>query len=292
MITKNNIRNNKWLFVAPAIIVLASVAIVPLIYAIVISFFKWPKLPINPPTFAGLYNFYKLFKDPTLRISLSVTFKFVGAAILCEIVFGLILALVLNKIHKLRGVIISYLLIPSMLPMVASGVIWLLLFSTYYGPVNHVLSELFSIEPIPWLTSSTWSFVSIVIADVWQWTPFTMIIILSGLVSVPEEIVDAAKVDGASNFQKFFRIILPYISPVLLVAVIIRTVDAFKTFGMPLLMTGGGPGNATKILGLYIYDTGFLHWNFSYAAAISIIYLILIIIIINVYLKVLTIERF
>ena len=259
-------------------------------FCCIYKFFKWPKLPFRPLIFAGLYNFIQLFHDPAFINSLRVSFQFVGVAVFFELIGGFVLALALANIKRFRGILCSYFLVPSMLPMVAVGVIWLLLFSMYYGPINYVLSILFDMKPVPWTASAKWSLWSIIIADVWQWTPFMMIIMLAGLVSIPQDPLEAAIVDGASSLQKLFYVTLPLIRPVILVALIIRTVDAFKVFGLPLVMTGGGPGNTTEVLSLYVYRVGFKFWNLSYAAAISLFFLVIIIAIITAYIRVITAE--
>lgn len=281
----------KWLLLLPAVVVLASVTLGPLGYSIYISFFKWPKLPTHELKFTGVENFIQLFRDSAFLSSLKLTFKFVLTAVTLELLGGFILALALTKIKRFRGIIISYLLIPSMLPGVAVAVAWLLLLSYYYGPINHVLSVFLKVQPVLWLGSPVWSFWSIVFADFWQWTPFMTLLIFSALISLPVEPLEAAKVDGASPFQTLVYIVLPLIRPIVLVAIIIRTIDAFKNFELPLIMTGGGPGNATELLSLRMYRIGFKFWNLSYAAAVSIIFLVIISLIAMFYVRIIKAEE-
>lgn len=275
----------KWLLVIPVVVLLLSVVLGPLIFSLAISFTKWPKIPIDPIVFAGLYNYVKLAVDSVLINAIWVTIKFIAIAVPLEFFLGLILALALLNINRFRGVICSYLLIPTMLAPVAVGVIWLLLFSVYYGPINYVLARLLSIKPILWTASVKWSLPTIVVADVWQWTPFMMVILLAGLVALPRDIYEAASVDGASSWQVFKHITLPLLKPIILAALIIRTVDALKVFDLPIVMTQGGPGASTETLSLYIYRVAFKFWNLSYAAAISFLFLIMVIAIVTAYLR-------
>lgn len=274
----------RWFWVVPALGVLISVAMFPFGYSLAISFGKWPRFPGMPFQWVGGLNYLNALKDPTFLNSLVVTFKYLAWAVSLQLVIGFALALALLNLPKGRKIICSYLLIPSMLAPVVVGIIWLLIFSTHHGPLNVLLSKI-GIEPIDWLGSTRRALSSIIIADVWQWTPFIMIILLSGLISLPITPFEAAKIDGASSRQTFFYITLPLLKPIILVAIILRLIDAVKIFGVVMVMTRGGPGGATKVITYYIYNQAFVYWSLSYAAAITFFIMAIMIAMVLVYFK-------
>ncbi len=275
----------KWSLMIPAGSILLFVALWPLIFSFVMSLFKWPKTPVDPMVFSWVYNYARIAVDPDFLDTFWVIVKFIAMAVPLELVFGFILALAIFNVTRFRGSLCSFLLIPSMLSPVAVGVIWILLFSTYYGPINYILDRLFSIKDVLWLASSKLALPSIVVADVWQWTPFVMIVLLAGLVSLPQELFEAASIDGASYWQALIYVTIPLLKPVILVALIMRTVDALKLFALPFVMTSGGPGASTETLTLYIYKVAFQFWDLSYAAALCLCFFIIAMVIVTACLR-------
>jgi multiple sugar transport system permease protein len=272
-----------WLLVLPAVALLLIVIIFPLIYAAYTSFFSWP--PFGEPFFAGFTNYQKLSFDARFFSSLGITFKLLTITLPVEFTLGLVFALALSKIKRFRGLLLSYLLIPSMLAPIAAGIVWFTLFTTRYGAINYFVEKIFGVEPIPWLSSANWALLSIAIADIWEWTPFVMAIMLAGILSIPQELYEAAETDGASPIQTFRRITLPLLKTAILVAVLIRTIDLMRIFELPYLITQGGPGNAKEVLSFYIYRVGFKFWEMPYASVLSFVMLGLIIGIVTTYIR-------
>lgn len=278
----------RWIWVLPATLVLLGIVVAPLIYALRISFFKWPTIPGVKPTFNGVVNYIRIFtSDDRFWGALEVTFKYLAIAIPLQLILGFVLASALFRLRKGKQILSTYFLIPAMIPPVTVGAIWLLMLSTYYGPVNYFLNNILGLGLVDWLTRPGPALAAIVVTDTWEWTPFMMIILYSGLVALPRTPYESAAIDGASAWQSFRYITLPLLAPPILVALIIRTIDGFKLFDIIYMLTAGGPGNATEVVSYYLYRTGFKYWNMSYAAALSVIVLIIMIAFISIYAKVL-----
>jgi len=275
----------KWLLVLPAVGILLFIGAFPFIFSLGISFGQWPRFPSMPFQWVGLTNYVKVLRDPTFLNSVVVTLKYIAWAVGLQFLIGFALALALLNLPKGRKIICSYLLIPSTLAPVVVGIIWLLIFSTNYGPLNFILSRL-GIEPVDWLGSPDTALTTIIVADIWEWSPFIMIILLSGLVSLPTDPFEAAKIDGASPLQTFFYITLPLLKPIILIAVVLRTIDAVKIFGLVDVMTKGGPGGATKVITYFIYNQAFKYWSLSYAAAITFFIMPAMMVLVLIYFRV------
>lgn len=274
----------KWLWVLPAVGILLFVAIFPFVFSLSISFGKWPRFPGMPFEWVGGTNYLKALQDPTFLNSVAVTLKFIAWTLSLQVGLGFALALALLNLSKGRRIICSYLLIPSTLAPVVVGIIWLLIFSTNYGPLNFFLSRM-GIEPVDWLGSPGTALTSVIIADIWEWTPFIMIILLSGLVSLPPDPFEAAKIDGASPLQTFFYITLPLLKPIILIAILLRIIDAVKIFGLVRVITKGGPGGATKVITYFIYNQAFKYWSLSYSAAITFFIMPVMILLVLIYFR-------
>jgi len=281
----------RWLLVMPSVIIIIFVIIGPLLYAFYISFHEWRMvIPGSKPTFKFLINYIKLIRDPRFLNSLKVTVKLLVMTLPFELIFGIIVAVALSNIKKARGIIISIILIPTMIAPIAVGVVWLMLFSTSFGPINYFL-KLMGQQAITWTASAEWSLTAIAIAEIWQWTPLVIALFFAGIVIQPLELFEAATIDGATGWQTFRYILLPLLKPVILVATIFRTVDILKIFEVPWVLTQGGPGNATEVVSLFIYRQGFEFWNMTYASATSFILLVVTIILVTLYFRIITITE-
>lgn len=283
-------RYAKYYFIVPAILYLLLIGIFPLIYSFILSFLNWDVATGKPMTFAGLGNYIELFKDWRFRVTLLNTIIFVVAAISFEVIFGFGLALLLNR--KLRGQTIFrvLLILPLMTTPVAAGYTWRMLYHVTNGPINHILG-LLHLPIIPWLSSSSTALMSIIITDVWQWTPFVFIILLAGLQSLPTEPFEAAAVDGASRTQIFFYLTLPMISSVLIITILLRLVEALRIFDIIFVMTAGGPGITTESSTMYAKIVGLTQFRIGYSAAIAYVLLILSIIFFIILTRILPTER-
>jgi len=270
------------LFIAPALAVLLSLSIYPLFYSITIS--------LQQETSSGvvwtLGNFTRLFSDNFFLIAMVHTFVYAVAALSCEFLLGLGLALLLNSRMRGRGLLRASLLVPMMLPSVVVGVIWRLMLNPDFGAINGTLRQLgISTEGLTWTASPKLAMLSVIAVDVWQWTPFVFLVLLAGLQAIPEEPYEAALIDGSSRWQTFWHVTLPLLKPSILIVLLLRTMDLLRVFDQIFILTEGGPGFTTETISLYIYRTAFRFFDFGYAAAMSFVLLALTNVISVIYIK-------
>jgi multiple sugar transport system permease protein len=224
----------------------------------------------SPPVWAGLRNYLILLKDPRALLSLYHTSFFTLVSVGLELVLGVALALILHKRFKGRGVLRAATLIPWAIPTVVAALLWKWIFNDQYGIINELLLRTGLISGYKsWLGETGTAMFSLIITDVWKTTPFMALLLLAGLQMIPRELYEAARVDGASALGQFYYITLPLLIPSILVALLFRSIDAFRIFDMVYVMTGGGPGNSTETLSLYTYKTLFSFLDFGYGAALS-----------------------
>jgi multiple sugar transport system permease protein len=274
-------RSLAYLLLAPTIAVLLALTIYPLIYSVRISF----QSNSGAPT---LQNFARLFTDQFFLSALAHTLVYAAIALTAEFLLGLGLALLLDSQIRARNIFRVLLLIPLMLPPVVVGVIWRLMLNSNFGAVNGTLKS-FGVNTnlLTWTASPKLAMASVIIADVWQWTPFMFLILLAGLQAIPQEPYEAALVDGSSPWQTFRHVTLPLLKPAILIALLLRTMDLLRVFDHIFILTEGGPGFATETLSLYIYRTAFRFSNFGYAAAMSFVLLLITNIISLAYIRML-----
>lgn len=277
-----------YLLVAPALAVLLALSIYPLLYSITIS--------LQQETASGivwtLAHFKRLLTDNFFRTAMVHTFVYAVAALTCEFLIGLGLALLLNQQIRGRGLFRTSLLVPMMLPTVVVGVVWRLMLNPNFGAINGTLKQLgVNTESLTWTASPRLAFVAVVAVDVWQWTPFVFLVLLAGLQAIPQEPYEAALIDGSSRWQTFRHVTLPLLKPAILIVLLLRTMDLLRVFDQVFILTEGGPGFATEMISLYIYRTAFRFSDFGYAAAMSFVLLAVTNVVSVVYLKVLQNER-
>src|SRR5262249_2449822 len=256
-----------YLLLAPTIALLLALTIYPLIYSIKISLQgesgNWT-----------LENFARLASDQFFISALAHTFIYAVIALTLEFLIGLGLALLLNTQMRARSAFRSLLLVPMMLPPVVVGIVWRLMLNSDFGAVNGTLKSAgIDTGVLTWTGSPKLAMASVIIADVWQWTPFMFLILLAGLQAIPQEPYEAALIDGSSAWQTFRHVTLPLLKPAILIALLLRTMDLFRVFDQIFILTEGGPGFATETVSLYIYRTAFRFSNFGYAAAMSFVLL-------------------
>jgi multiple sugar transport system permease protein len=262
-------RGLAYLLIAPTIAVLLALTIYPLIYAVKISF----QTPSGSTTLA---NFTRLISDQFFLSAVAHTFVYAAITLTIEFLIGLSLALILNQNLRARAQFRALLLVPMMLPPVVVGVIWRLMLNSNFGAVNGTLQKFgVNTEALTWTASPKLAMAAVIIADVWQWTPFMFLILLAGLQSIPQEPYEAALIDGSSAWQTFRHVTLPLLKPAILIALLLRTMDLLRVFDHIFILTEGGPGLATETLSLYIYRTAFRFSNFGYAAAMSFVLLLI-----------------
>lgn len=272
---KNGDRGRQILLLMPAMLIILTLVIYPLIYSISRSFTNF-NLGMPDINFVGISNYIMAFKDINFLRSLMITIIFSISSTIGGLIIGYGTALLLQRNFVGRKILTVLLIIPMMTTPIVVGIIWLLLFQPDYSVINSLLSQI-GIQGPQWLQTPIGALVAVIIADLWQWTPFFTIVLLSSLLNVPEDVVEASKVDGASNWVMITRIITPIISPIIVVAVLIRLIDSFKVFETVFVMTNGGPGRATEVLSFYIYRAGLHYLNMSYAMTMSFIFLIILI---------------
>jgi len=269
MTIANTSRLTPYLFLAPSLTVLGLALLYPVGYMVYASFLNWnPSQHIGQAEWVGLRNYLFLINDPSFRESLFVTLKFAAAVVSIEMILGVGLALLLDR--QLRGMTLlrTLFILPMMIAPIVVGLMWRYLYHPTVGPLNRSLSAL-GMETVPWLSDSGWALVSIVIADIWQWTPFIFILALAALQSLPKSVMEAARIDGATGWQQIWHIKLPLMLPVLIVTCLLRLIDAFKVLEVVLVLTNGGPGLSTEILSLRIARTASEFRELGKAAAMS-----------------------
>ncbi len=270
---KNSETKQGYIFNIPLIIVVAIFIVVPVVGTIITSFFR--DVSFLPEKFIGLENYKRLFSDTHFWQSFEFTILFVLISVLLEIFLGTIFALVLNENIPGKGLLRVVILIPWAIPIAISARAWELIYNFEYGLFNYIIIQLgLSSSPFNWLGSSTGAFFSIVISDVWKTTPFITIILLAGLSTIPADLYKQAKIDGTNFIKRFFYITLPLLRPVLIVALLFRTIDAIRIFDLIYVLTGGGPGGSTTSVSLYAFKY-YLSGDFGYGSAISVLIFLL-----------------
>ena len=269
-----------YVLIAPAVAVLLALSIYPLIYSISVS------LQVGEQW--GLGNFTRLFSDNFFLTAMAHTFVFAVAALTCEFLLGLGLALLLNGQIRGRGFFRASLLVPMMLPPVVAAIVWRLLLNPDFGAINGTLKQIgIDTTPLTWTASHVLAMLSVIAVDVWQWTPFVFLVLLAGLQAIPQEPYEAALIDGSSRWQTFRNVTLPLLRPAILIVLLLRTMDLLRVFDQIFILTEGGPGFATETISLYIYRAAFRFFDFGYAAAMSFVLLVLTNIVSVFYIKLL-----
>ena len=271
-------RLTPYMFLAPAAALLLVALIYPICYLIYASFLDWnPSQRIGEADFVGLRNYFKLFGDDAFRESMWVTLKFAGIVVTVEMFLGVGLALLLDRNIRGMSVLRTLFILPMMIAPIVVGLMWRYMYHPTVGIFNKTLTD-WGFAPIPWLSDGSWAFASVIIADVWQWTPFIFILSLAALQSLPSSALEASKIDGATGWQQVIYIKLPLMLPVLIVTLLLRLIDSFKVLEVILVMTNGGPGLSTEILSLRINRTASEFRELGEAAAMSNLLLIVLLI--------------
>ena len=244
---------------------------IPVVQAIYLSFYDWEiGLPLGGAPYVGLQHYERLFSDPDVRESLWVTLRFGFWTISLEMLIGIALALLLEKPIRGASVFRTIFILPLMISPVVVGLIWRYLFDARIGWINYYLVQL-GFEPQVWLGDADLAFFAIVLTDIWQWTPFIFIIVIAGLQALPSEVLEASRIDGANWWQQIVLVKLPMIRSILLIALLMRLIDVFRALEVMFIMTGGGPGRATELLSLHIYNRAFSTQQLGYASAIAVL---------------------
>jgi multiple sugar transport system permease protein len=251
-------------FFAPALVLLATVTAYPIGYLVWLSLQRRSLIFADLSGFTGIGNYTRLLTDPRFWNALYNTVYFTAVSVAVELVLGLGMALLLSRPAAGRGLLRALMLIPWVIPSVVSARMWEWMFNVDYGVLNYLLGA-----RIDWLGSPRWAIHAAIITDVWKMTPFVALLLLAGLQGIPADLYRAARVDGAGAWLIFRRITLPLLTPLILVVLIFRTIDAFRVFDAIYVLTGGGPGNSTETLSIYAYKVLFQTLQFGYGATLS-----------------------
>jgi multiple sugar transport system permease protein len=266
----------KYAFVLPGVLTMIAIVVFPVGYAIRMSLSSWEIATFGSGLdFTGLTQYAAVLQDTRFWHSLFVTFVIVFFAVSLEYVIGLSLALILTVELRGRRAFRVIFLVPMMVTAVIMALVWRTILHESIGPINDILIRL-SLPGIPWLSDNTIALISIILVDFWQWTPFMFIILLAGLLSLPQDPYEAAVIDGASSWQVFRYITFELLYPVSVAVLLIRTIEAFKIMGTIFVLTSGGPGTSTETTSYYIWIRGLKEFQLGYSSAMAFTYLVIL----------------
>ncbi|ASP93870.1 carbohydrate ABC transporter permease [Sinorhizobium meliloti] len=266
------------LFIIPTILFLIVFNIFPLIYSLGYSFTDFRASTNAPATFVGLQNYRELLNDPFIWANFAISAKYVIVSVTGQVVVGFGTAMLLNREIPFKGLITTLLLLPMMLSMAVVGLFWKLLYDPSFGIINYALG----LGSFEWLANPEMALYAVAITDIWMWSPFVMLLSLAGLSAVPRHLYEAAAIDRAGPFYTFFRITLPLVAPILMIAIIFRTMEAFKTFDLAYILTSQP---TTEVISIRLYKMAFQEWQTGRSCALAYIVLIMVLAITNIYVK-------
>ncbi|MBD1909515.1 MULTISPECIES: sugar ABC transporter permease [unclassified Leptolyngbya] len=267
-----------WLLLLPALLLLIAVFAFPIGRAFWQSFYTQNLGTELQPQFSGLENYGRMMQDGRFWQTLGNTTVFTVVSVLLEFVLGLAIALVLNQAFRGRNIVRTIAILPWALPTALIALAWAWIFNDQYGVVNDLLRRVGLIDQgINWLGNPNLAMMAVIIADVWKTTPFISILLLAGLQSIPDDLYEAHRIDGATPWQSFQRITLPLLMPQIVIALVFRFAQSFGIFDLIAVMTGGGPGGATETVSLYIYATVMRYLDFGYGAALVVVTFLLLV---------------
>ena len=266
------------LFIIPTIVFLIVFNIFPLIYSLGYSFTDFRASVSVPANFVGLQNYRELLGDEYVWNNFTITAKYVLVSVGGQVLVGFGVALLLNRAVPGKGLITTLLLLPMMMSMAVVGLFWQLLYSPSWGIINYVLR----LEDFEWLSDPNVALYAVALTDIWMWSPFVMLLSLAGLSAIPKHLYEAAAIDRAGRWYTFTRITLPLVMPLLLIAIIFRTMEAFKTFDLAFIMTSMAE---TELIAIRLYKMAFQEWQTGRSSALAYIVLIMVLAITNIYVK-------
>jgi multiple sugar transport system permease protein len=283
-------RRERWvaaLLLAPSLIYLFAMAVYPTIYSLWLAVHNYTIYRPDMVSFAGIENFTDLLDNEVFTQSFIVTVVYSACAVGLELAIGLGVAVLLDRKMAGIGLFRTLLMVPVLISPVGMGLTFRYILAPTYGLLTY-LCHVAGIPTADWMASTTWALPAVIMVDVWQWTPFVTLILLSGMQSVSVEVTEAAELDGLSEWQKLWRIVLPLIRPVLMVVVLIRLIDSIRVFDLVFVLTRGGPGSSTETLSIYSYVTGFTEGDMGSAAALAWVTVVFVNILVFLFLRALS----
>ncbi len=266
------------LFIIPTILFLIVFNIFPLLYSLGYSFTDFRASTNAPANFVGLQNYRELLADPYIWNNFTVTAKYVIVSVAGQVFVGFGVAMLLNRSIPFKGLITTLLLLPMMLSMAVVGLFWKLLYDPSWGVINYLLG----LGDFEWLGNPDVALYAVAITDIWMWSPFVMLLSLAGLSAVPKHLYEAAAIDRAGPVYTFFRITLPLVLPILMIAIIFRTMEAFKTFDLAYILS---TQPTTEVISIRLYKMAFQEWQTGRSCALAYIVLIMVLGVTNIYVK-------
>jgi multiple sugar transport system permease protein len=274
----------KLFLIGPTILVLILMNVFPLFWSLILSFTNYSSMMTKKISLVGVANYSKVLNNPVLWKYFQTTAWFVIVAVGLEFLLGFSFALLLKEKFKGWGLVTTLMLIPMMLSPVVVGLFWTFIMDANFGLLNYLIG-LFGMNKVSWLTNPNIALFSVALVDVWMWTPFVMLISMTGLLAIPQSLYEAADIDMASWWFKFRKVTLPLVSPLLVLAVLFRVIDAFKMFDLIFIMTGGGPGDITETISMSLYRLAFNKFKTGESCALAYIILIVIIALSNLLIR-------
>lgn len=260
---------------APSVVVLALLYIAPLLVSFYFSFHYWPMSATRPPVWVGLSNFARLLEEERFRGAVLNTVEYTALAVSVELVLGMAMALIFNERFRGRNIVRAIFFFPMMATPIAVMMAWRLMLDPFTGILS-IIKTLGGPRVFPPLASPTWVLPTLVVIDIWEFTPYVSLILLGGLSALPVEPYEAASIDGASGWQKFWHLTIPLLRPVIVVALLFRTIEVLKVFVTVFALTRGGPNFASETLNVYVYKEAFEYFHTGYASAVALVYFAII----------------
>ena len=265
-----------WIFAVPAAAIVFLVILFPWVFTLYMSVHDWKVTGATP--FAGLANYARMLQDERFQSAIVRTLWFTSAAVIAPVLLGVWAAVCFAANFKFRGIARTIFILPMMATPVAISLVWTMMFHPQLGVLNYLLTSV-GLPPSTWVYDSATVIPTLVMVETWQWTPLVMLIVLGGIASLPQDPYEAATIDGASAWQMFLHITLPLAWPFIMVATVIRLIDALKTFDTIYVITLGGPGTSSETLNIMLYQTAFAYYDLGYGSAIVVVFFVLILLI-------------
>lgn len=278
-------RHANLFFVGPAVLVMFALIAFPLIYTVYMSLHEWSIASARPPEYIGLQNFAQALSAAQFQGAVVRTLYYTVFAVLVPTVVGLAAALAFAQPFRGRGALRTIFVLPMMATPTAMALIWEMMFHPMLGVLNYLLS-LVGFPPALWIFSRETVIPSLVLVETWYATPFMMLIILGGLAALPVDLFEAARVDGANAIQRFRHLTLPLVWPYIMVAVLLRSIDALKAFDSIYVLTQGGPGDASETINIFLYLQAFAYYHIGYASAVVLLFFLLVLVVSVVLIRV------